>query len=483
VRVLTLHPGGETTPRLTVSVIVPVYNERHLVAASLRRLLELRHERIESVEVLVVDDRSTDGTTEILRRLASEDRRVTLFEHPSNRGKGAAVRTAIPHAKGDVTVVHDADLEYDPRDIPRLLEPFVTEGADAVFGSRFMASPYRRALMFRHSLMNRALTHVSNLFTDLDLTDVETCYKAVRTRLLQSIPLRSRDFQIEIELPAKLAKRRARIFEVPIRYVPRSYEEGKKIRASDGLKALGAMLRWSVLDDAYGDDEYGAQILLEIGRARRFNDWMAEALRPHLGNRVLEIGAGIGTLTSCFLPRERYVASDVNPHYLHYLRNYALGKPYLEVREIDVQRREHFTELAEAFDTVLLVNVLEHVADDAGALANVRSALAPGGRVVALVPAQPALYGTLDEALGHRRRYAPETLRAALERSGLELESVDDFNRFSVPGWWLNGKVMGRRSFSRLQIKGIEMLMPVLARFDRVLPWAGQSLVARARRR
>src|SRR5258706_4314830 len=227
-----------------LSVIVPVYNERHVVETSLRRVLALEHELISSLELIVVDDLSTDGTLEVLKRLADEDSRINLIAHETNRGKGAAIRTALSHSTGDIVVIHDADLEYNPADIPSLLVPFAKEGADAVFGSRYLSAPYRRALMYRHTMINKVLTVLGNWFTDLTLTDIETCYKAVNATLLKSIPLRSNDFRFEVELVFKLAKRRARIFEAPIRYLPRTNAEGKKISARDGLLALMAMVRF-----------------------------------------------------------------------------------------------------------------------------------------------------------------------------------------------------------------------------------------------
>lgn len=473
-------PGPVESFRL--SVVVPVYNERHVVAASLRRVLALRHPLIREMEVIAVDDRSTDGTWEVLQALAGEDGRLAVLRHERNRGKGAAIRTALERCTGDITIVHDADLEYDPADIPALLVPFAREGADAVLGSRYLSAAYRRALMHRHTLVNKAITALSNWFTDLHLTDVETCYKAVNTTLLQSIPLRSDDFRFEVEVVAKLAKRRARVFEAPIRYVPRTRAEGKKIGFLDGLRALGAMIHYWLIDDLYLQDQYGSHILVELEHATRFNVWLGRVLRPYLGDRVLEVGAGIGTLTNQFIPRELYVACDINPHYLRYLDAYAVGKPYLRVLKVDVGEPADFRDLRGEFDTALIVNVLEHVEPEQQALRNLHSALEPGGRVVALVPQHAGLMGSLDQALGHLRRYDPARLGAALADAGFAVERIFDFNRVSVPGWWLNGRVLRRKSFSRVQLKILDTAMPLLSRVDRLWPWRGLSLIAVARK-
>ena len=462
----------------SLSVLVPVYNERYLVGTSLRRVLAIRDEIIHSLEVIVVDDCSTDGSWEILQAIAAEDERVILLRHEHNMGKGAALRTALEHATGEISIVHDADLEYNPADIPSLLLPFAAEAADAVFGSRYLSSHYRRALMFRHTWMNKTLTFVANIFTDLNLSDIETCYKAIRTPLFQSIPLRHNDFRFEIEIAFKLAKRRARIFEAPISYLARSYQEGKKITHKDSVLALIAILRFWLIDDIYKEDEYGSQILASLEKVRRFNLWMGQVLAPYVGDRVLEIGAGIGTLTGQFIPREFYLASDINPSYLSYLRSYSIGKPYLRVRNIDAGTPIDFAGLEGKFDTALMINVLEHVPDERVALANIRSSLMPGGRVVILVPQHPALYGTLDRALDHRERYTRESLQRGLEGAGFRVERIFDFNRFSVPGWWLNGKVIQRKTFSRVQLKVLQMSMPVLRRLDTILPWGGLSLIA-----
>jgi len=469
---------------LSLSVVVPVYNERYLVVESVRRVLAAAPswDGVSAVEVLVVEDGSTDGTRELLRELAAAEPRITLIEHDKNRGKGAAVRTGIAAAQGDLVVFHDADLEYDPRDIGRLVKPFLEDGADVVYGSRFSSSERRRVLYYRHTLGNKLITFLSDMATDLNLTDVETCYKMFRSTLLKSLPIRSNDFRLEIEVTAKIAKRQSRIFEVPISYVGRTYREGKKIGWRDGFKALGAILKYWIVDDLYADDPWGGAILHNLERARRFNRWMADAIRPYLGDRVLEIGAGIGNLTHWLLPRERYVASDINPQYLAYLRNGATGKPYLEVARVDLEDPASFSSLQGQFDTVVCLNVLEHVRDPIQSLRNMHGALAPGGRLVLYVPQGQGLYSTLDEALAHRVRYDQRMLGDELSKTGFALERCVDFNRASVPAWWLNGKVLRRRNFSRLQLKGFDWTVPLLRRFDHWIPWRGLGLIAVARK-
>ncbi len=468
---------------LSLSVVMPVYNERYLVRESIRRVLALAAPNLERLDLIVVDDGSTDGTREILREIARENpARIAYVEHERNRGKGAAVRTGVALAKGSVTVIQDADLEYDPLDLPRLLQPFEHDAADAVFGSRFLAGEQRRVLYYRHTLGNRLLTAVCNLLTDLSLSDMETCYKAVRTALLQSIPLRSDDFRIEPELTFKLVKRGARIYEVPISYSGRTYEEGKKIGALDGWYAFWSMLHWWLVDDIYKHDEYGSQILVRMANVPKFNRWMADTVRPFLGARVLEIGAGIGNMTRQLCPRDRYSATDVNPHYLDYLQRGFEGRPYLDVRKLDLLQPADFAPLAGAYDTVVCLNVLEHLVDEDTALANIRGALCSGGKAVILVPQGPALQGTLDEALGHVRRYTRASLRAALERNGFVLEQLFDFNRITTPGWWWNGKLLRRRHFSRVQLKLLNLNVWWIRRLDGLWPWHGASLIAVARR-
>jgi len=316
----------------------------------------------------------------------------------------------------------------------------------------------------------------------LNLTDMETCYKVFRAPLLKSIPIRSNDFAIEPEITAKIAKRDCRIFEVPISYLGRTYREGKKIGPKDAYRALKAIVKYWLMDDLYAPDEYGSHILHSLERAQSFNRWMAEAVDRHVGARVLEIGAGIGNITGWLLPRDVYVASDINPQYLAYLKNLSLGKPYLQVARVDLEDPADFAAWEGRFDTVVCLNVLEHVRDPLAALDNIHRALEPGGRLVLYVPQGPKLYSSLDEVLGHRCRYTKAGLTAELESKGFTVESLADFNRVSVPGWILNGKMLKRRHFSRVQLKLFNLMVPMLRRLDRLIPWQGLGIIAVARR-
>ena len=228
--------------QVTLSVVIPCYNEIDTAEELLRKVREVPLR----LEVIVVDDGSTDGTRDLLTRLRKEGLVDRLVFHEQNSGKGAALRTGFAWATGDVVVVQDADLEYDPSEFPLLLEPILSGKADAVFGSRFLGGPHR-VLLYWHSVGNRLLTLLSNMLTDVNLTDMETCYKMVRRELLQSLPLSADRFGIEPELTARLAQAGARIYELPISYHGRSYEEGKKIGWRDGFSALWSIVKYNLM--------------------------------------------------------------------------------------------------------------------------------------------------------------------------------------------------------------------------------------------
>lgn len=229
-------PVNSDTPRL--SLVMPAFNEEATILAALNRCLEQPF----VLEVVVVDDGSTDRTRAILDEL--DDPRIKVIKHARNRGKGAAIRTGITAASGEYVGIQDADLEYDPADLTKLLVPLDEGLADVVYGSRFMSNDYHRVLYYWHSVGNRFLTTASNMLTNINLTDMETCYKVFRRELIQSIPLEEDRFGFEPEITVKLARRRARIYEVGISYAGRTYAEGKKIGWKDGVSAVRCLVKY-----------------------------------------------------------------------------------------------------------------------------------------------------------------------------------------------------------------------------------------------
>ena len=230
-----------TAPPLRLSVCIPVYNE----ASTIEQIVDRVRQIPLRTEIIAVDDDSQDGSGDVLERLHAAGKLDHYDRHPHNRGKGAAIRTAIAHATGDVIVIQDADLEYDPLDLPALLAPIASGKADAVYGSRFQGGPHR-VLYFWHAVGNRFLTLLSNMFTNLNLTDMETCYKLVRTDVMKRLPLTANRFGFEVEITARLAQVGARVWELPISYSGRTYAEGKKITWRDGAAALFHILRYNL---------------------------------------------------------------------------------------------------------------------------------------------------------------------------------------------------------------------------------------------
>jgi glycosyltransferase involved in cell wall biosynthesis len=465
---------------MKLSVIIPVYNEINTIGEILSRVLQDDIPK----EVIVVDDFSTDGTREFLKEwVTKEDKglknQVHILFQPKNLGKGAALRNGFKAATGDIVIIQDADLEYDPKEYPKLIEPILDGRADAVYGSRFLGTP-RRVLMFWHTLGNNFLTFLSNLCTDLNLTDMETGYKVFKKEVLDHIHLKSNRFGFEPEVTAKIAKMSCRIYEVPISYSGRDYWEGKKINWIDGLKAIFSILRYNFFDPETGDIVY--QSFQRMKKLHRYNQWIFSKFHPYLGRRVLEIGSGIGNITKYLLDRDFVIATDVEPRYLTLLKNTFGQYRKFMIENFDISSSDGERYRPYHIDSVICFNVLEHIEKDEKALENIFNILEPGGRLLLFAPSHRWLYGSLDQHLGHHRRYGKEELKRKLEDAGFNVILLKHFNRIGILGWFLNSKILRRKRLPSLQLRVYNLLVPLSKMADLLpLPF-GTSLLAIAKR-
>jgi len=465
---------------MKLSVLIPVYNEQRTIREITLRVLQQEIKGIDDREIVIVDDASTDSSPVIIKELhQSYPETVHPILLEENQGKGNAIRTAIHAASGDIAIIQDADLEYDPADYNTVLRPILDGAADVVYGSRFAEREERRVLYFRHTLANRVLTFFSNWFTDLNLTDMETCYKAFRLQVAKTIPIRSNRFGIEPELTAKFAKRKLRIYEVPISYHGRTYAEGKKITWSDGLKAFGTIIKYWLIDDMFEGD-YGHKDLIDMEAAPKYSEWLLSRTRRYVGETLLEIGSGIGNNVRILMQYTNVIATEIDSVYLEVLRNAYMNTPGVDVIPWDATQPPP-PEIPQV-DTVMASNVIEHIQEDRAVIANADHVLKPGGRMVIIVPRGEKLYSSLDSAIGHYRRYDKEQLRALFESFGYEIEELFTMNKIGVLGWWYRGKIAKQETIGRFGLKVFNVLVPIFKLIDPILPWKGLSLVIVARK-
>jgi SAM-dependent methyltransferase len=319
------------------------------------------------------------------------------------------------------------------------------------------------------------------MLTNLDLTDMETCYKVFRREVIQSITLRSNRFGFEPEVTAKVARRGYRIFEVPISYYGRDYWEGKKINWKDGFSAIWTILKFGLFVDTKSEPPT-YKTLRRLDALKRYNQWIWERVQPYVGQRVLEVGAGSGTMTRFLYGRELIVVTDKETPYLDRLRNAFRRRPGIVVERCDLDSDNALDLSRYRFDTVTCINVLEHTDDDVAALRRAHQLLVPGGRVIVFVPAGTSLYGALDRGVGHQRRYDKEELVNKLTSSGFAVEEVSFQNRAAKLAWWLNSRVMRRSALPAAQSKIFDRLVPLFRALEGEHPSSGLSLIAVGRK-
>jgi SAM-dependent methyltransferase len=481
---------------MKLSVVVPFYNELRTLPTVVERLLKVDFGKLGvETELVFVDDGSTDAGRSVLDPLPRDDVRVIV--HPQNRGKGAAVKTGLEAATGDILCIQDADLEYDPRDLPALIEPIVDGDFQVVYGSRFKGSA--AGLYYTHRVANRLLNLMINVAFNRYLSDVYTGYKVFTREAFQGLDLTAKTFTVEMELTAHFLRKGLVIFEVPISYRARTYAEGKKIHFKDGFLAAGAVLRYRLrraprrtgpaahgAPDAPGADqeaEGGASIhalgLEDLATAHRYQRYLHELLAPYLGPSVLEVGAGLGDLSSQLLDRDRLVVNDHDPVCLRALEERFGHRPEVEILGAEVPRLE----VDPPVDTVVAVNVLDRLDDDVAALRSMARAARPGGRLLLVVPAHPGLAGAYDQALDQRRRYSTEALRDAVEAAGLLPEVVRPVNLLGGLAWWAAVRVGRQARPTPLLVRLYDRLVVPAERLleRRIRPRFGQSILCVAR--
>lgn len=366
--------------------------------------------------------------------------RVKLIRHDPQRGDGAALRTALLDAESDYCIIQDSDFEYDAA-CAAMLDPLVTDEADVVIAFK--------------------------------LSNIKAV--AFRTSLARTIPLHSSGFGLYPEMMVQFAKRHLRIKRVPVS--DRSHANPQTIPLRGRLTAWGSVIRARLFSKSHTDP--GADMLVAMSRANRFNRWMAETIAPWIKGDVLELGAGIGNLTVFLAPRtSRYIATDTDKEHLRELRSRLDGHGNIEIAVCDFSDQAAASRFHKTADTVICLNVLEHIQNDVESLINIRSCLRPNGAAIILVPQGPQAFGAMDEVLEHKRRYTAEELRTKMAAAGLRVERMITFNRITWPGWYLNSRILRRRTLSRLQLRLFDMLVPVWRRIDTHLPWPATSLIA-----
>jgi SAM-dependent methyltransferase len=482
----TSFAGAAATPIAPVACVAVIVHCRNNGGVIVELLDQLLSSPL-TAEVIVVDDKSEDDTYRMACTVT--DPRVRVVRHGRRLGRGASFRYGLQLATAPVVAIHDANLDLAPDDLETLLGPIIDGRADVVYGSRFYSSHGRRVLSFWHYLASKVLTTVSNMTTNLNLSDMTTRHKAFRLGTVRSLPIEEDGFGFEAEITAKVAAARVRVFEVGIRY--RGQTGGPvAMRWADGLRALYSTLKHAPLRSrrarpvpvrdvacfASADTDL-ADTLDVLEQASAYSDWILDLINPYVGASICEIGAGHGTFTEGLSRAGTVVACDPSDRCVQRMRARFAGNQRIEVvhgEMVGESRR---------FDAVVMVNVLEHIADDEAAIVQCRNRLGPGGHVVVFAPALEALYSEFDRSIGHYRRYTRGSLGAVVHRAGLEVVELRYVNSIGAIAWWLVTKKLGRRPTTTAAVRAYDrFIVPLVRRFEHGRsPLFGQSVLCVAR--
>lgn len=466
------------------SILIPVYNEQAYLARVVERVLAAPLPDGVERELILVDDCSTDRTPEVVASLVERyPDKIRAFRQPKNQGKGAAIRRAIQETNGDYAIIQDADLEYNPNEYSLVLAPLLDGRADVVYGSRFATRETRKIVNYHHKLGNLFLTHLSNWTTGLDLTDMETCYKAFRVDVLKSIPLRSNRFGIEPEITAKIAKRGWTVYEVPISYNGRRYSEGKKIGWKDGVSAIRTIVKYWLVDDCFYDDASDADGPRTFERSRLSMKATVAKSVPFLGLRTLEIGAGQGEASRYLPQKERLTLADADAKNVKFLRAGYDGNAVVDVARLrldaaasetalfldfnDPSQSTEDLQLAQIsqspkYDAIVAFNRVDALQfDDAKTFGRLRSLLKSNGRVVFTLPACGS------------KSYLEREIKWNLAAAGFRAEKIERFDALGALLARRDGKAPSRKA-----LKIYDGLFRWTRWLDKFLPCARFFVVA-----
>jgi len=452
-----------------LSIIMPCFNEALTIKEILNRVDSVKLVNDIKKEIILVDDFSNDGTREIIKDEISKENyksfdAIKKVFMPYNQGKGSAIIRAIDECTGDYTIVQDSDLEYNPEEYNVLLKPVIESSADVVYGSRFKGS-CTRALYYWHSVGNRFLTTISNMLSDLYLTDMETCYKLIKTDILKNINLKSKRFGFEPEITAKLAKTKdIVIYEVPISYKGRTYDEGKKINWKDGVSAIYCILKYNLKPGkVFKDSQY--DILKSIKNSKHYGN-INSRISKYIGNDVLELGCGDGMLTRKLIKSKRNITCiDNNEKLLEELKEKFNYLEHLIVFNMDVDNIDDKFN-PNSFDTVIAFNLMEHIRDDRSMVKKVNNVLKKDGYFIGLVPAYNVLFNKLDKSVNHYRRYNTKSLTNLLQ--GFTDVKIYYYNSIGILGWVIVGGILKRNYISKNSVQIHNTLFKVSNVIDKI---------------